>query len=260
MMALRLWLWELDHLLAAGQLFPCDRIFRPRWFVGNEDKKKPMILCACRTSRSREQSTKRRSRSENMCKVCSFYSQNNKIEWLSNISDTFSETCTRSRCVKVCGLYFLLVLFGCWLARQPNSDHVAWMEHGLLISLKRFALSIENKMAAGAFWVRYELWVARPFHTMIALFSLFIYFYFYFFSVCPSSPVGPQNLYRSEFRYVGEVYCKNYHFLFAGMDYFMKKNFYQRNILKYFRSRWSLSDEGDGISAVVSHVTVQDVE
>ena len=49
--------------------------------------KRPMILCARNTSRSREQSKKRRSRSENMRKVCLFYSQNNKILWLSNNAD-----------------------------------------------------------------------------------------------------------------------------------------------------------------------------
>ena len=38
--------------------------------------KKPMVLCKRSTSRSREQSTKHRSRSENMWKVCLFYSQN----------------------------------------------------------------------------------------------------------------------------------------------------------------------------------------
>ena len=44
-----------------------------------------MILCTRSTSTSSEQSTKRRSRSENMRKVCLFYSQNNKIVWLSNM-------------------------------------------------------------------------------------------------------------------------------------------------------------------------------
>ena len=42
-----------------------------------------MILCARCMSRSREQ----RSRSENMWKVCLFYRQNNKIVWLSNMSE-----------------------------------------------------------------------------------------------------------------------------------------------------------------------------
>ena len=41
--------------------------------------KTPMILGARSTSRSREQSTKRRSRGKNMRKVCLFYSQNSKI-------------------------------------------------------------------------------------------------------------------------------------------------------------------------------------
>ena len=35
---------------------------------------------------------------------------------------------------------------------------MAWIEHGLQISLKRHALSMEDKMAAGI-WARYELWV-----------------------------------------------------------------------------------------------------
>ena len=67
--------------------------------------KKPMILCARSTSRSREQSTKRRSRSENMWKVCYFYGQNKKIAWLSNMADRFLEKFMR--CAKVHGLFFL---------------------------------------------------------------------------------------------------------------------------------------------------------
>ena len=66
---------------------------------------KPMILCAHSTSRSCEQSTKCRSRSENVRKVCWFYSQKNKIVWLSNMADTFVEKFMR--CTKVCGLFFL---------------------------------------------------------------------------------------------------------------------------------------------------------
>ena len=69
--------------------------------------KKPMILCARSTSRSREQSTKRRSCSENMRMVCLFHSQNNKIEWLSNMADTIT------RRAKVYGLFFLIVLSEC---------------------------------------------------------------------------------------------------------------------------------------------------
>ena len=52
---------------------PRDRVFWPRWTVGNYDKK-PMILCEHRTSSSSEQSTKRTSRRGSMQKVCSFYS------------------------------------------------------------------------------------------------------------------------------------------------------------------------------------------
>ena len=80
----------------------------PCWFVGNQDKK-PMILCPRSTSRSRELSTKCRSRSENVWKVCLVYSQNNKIIWLSNMTDTFSEKFTR--CAEVCGRFFLYCAF-----------------------------------------------------------------------------------------------------------------------------------------------------
>ena len=54
-------------------------------------------------------------------KGCSFYSQINKIVWLSNMADTFF---LWNWCAKVCGLFFLNVLFGCWLARRRNSNHV----------------------------------------------------------------------------------------------------------------------------------------
>ena len=80
--------------------------------------KKPMILCARSASRSREQSTKRRSHSENTREVCLFYSQNNKLLWLSNMSDTFFEKCTR--CAKVWGLFSWLYFSDPdWLDRQP---------------------------------------------------------------------------------------------------------------------------------------------
>ena len=73
--------------------------------------KKPMILCAPSKSRSSKQSTKRRSRSKDVRKVCN---QNNKIVQLSNMGDTFFEKFRR--CAKVYGFFFLIVLSGCWLA------------------------------------------------------------------------------------------------------------------------------------------------
>ena len=77
-----------------------------------------MILCARSTSRSREQNTKCRSRSENVRKVCLSYSQNNKIVWLSNVANTFLAKFTR--CAKVCGLIFSWLCFrdADWLSRQ----------------------------------------------------------------------------------------------------------------------------------------------
>ena len=76
-------------------------------------KKKPMILSARCTSR--------RSRCEKMRKVCLFFSQNNKIVWLSNMADTFLEKFTR--CAKGCG-FFSWCRFGCWLVGQANYDHM----------------------------------------------------------------------------------------------------------------------------------------
>ena len=81
--------------------------------------KKPMILCARNTSRSREQSTKRRSSSENMRKVCLFHRQNKKTLWLSNMAEIQGEVRKG-----LWAFFFLTVLFGCWLAELANSDHV----------------------------------------------------------------------------------------------------------------------------------------
>ena len=76
--------------------------------------KKPMILCArSKESRSRERSTKRRSRSESMRKVCLSYSQKNKIVGLSNVTDTFWGGEEFTRCAqRFAGFFFLIVLFG----------------------------------------------------------------------------------------------------------------------------------------------------
>ena len=57
--------------------------------------KKPMILCARSTSRSREQSSKHKSSTGNMWKFCSFYDQTNKSLRLSNMADIFLEKFTR---------------------------------------------------------------------------------------------------------------------------------------------------------------------
>ena len=96
--------------------YPYDRIFWSRWFVGNWDKKS-MILCARSTLRSREQRAKRKSRSENVWKVCSCYSQNNKIFWLSSMTDAcFKNSRNAQRFV---GFFFLICFSDAdWLSRQ----------------------------------------------------------------------------------------------------------------------------------------------
>ena len=85
--------------------------------------KKFRILCARSMSRSREQSTKRKSSSENMRKV-SVYSTLKITRLYDYIKlDTFVLK-KLTRCAKVCGLFFLIVFLGCWLAGEANSDHV----------------------------------------------------------------------------------------------------------------------------------------
>ena len=37
------------------------------------------------------------------------------------------------------------------MVHEARKQSIAWMEHILQISLKRYALSMEDKMAAGAF-------------------------------------------------------------------------------------------------------------
>ena len=63
-----------------------------------------MILCAHSTPRSNEHCTKHRSHNENTQKVC----------LLKNSQDVQS----------FLGFFFLIVLFGCWLAGQANSSHM----------------------------------------------------------------------------------------------------------------------------------------
>ena len=83
--------------------------------------KKPMILCACTISTSSEQSTKCRSRSENLQKVCSKSLFKITSVWLSNRRAHFGGN---SWGAQVYGLFFLIVLFECWLAGQTTSDHI----------------------------------------------------------------------------------------------------------------------------------------
>ena len=109
-----------------------------------------MILCARSTSRSSEKNTKRRSRSESMWKLCWFYSGNNKILWQTQTdkqtdrqtqtwqtqTDKQTQTDRQTqtwqthfrrklwRAQRFVGFIFLIVLAGCWLAEQANSDHV----------------------------------------------------------------------------------------------------------------------------------------
>ena len=124
--------------------YPCYRIFRPRWFVGNKIKE-PMILCARNTSRSIKWTEHEcRSHSENMWDVCLSYIQNNKISW----SDTF---CDKIHEVRKCfGALFSWLYFSDadWLGRQTpitwltldlNSDSlfISLLWYHIIITIKR---------------------------------------------------------------------------------------------------------------------------
>ena len=82
---------------------------------------------------------------KSMRTFCLFYSQDNEIVSLSNMADIF--LLRNSRGAKVCGLFFLIVLLGCWLAGQAISDHVTWSgwEMRQLIHKNRKASSQSRK-------------------------------------------------------------------------------------------------------------------
>ena len=121
---------------------PGDQIFYllDLWVV---KIKKPMILCAHSMSRLRQHSTKRRTRSKNMWKVCLFYSQNNRI--VSIIKHGRHIFLTNSRgAQRYVLLLFLIVLFGCLLAGQTNSNHMALS--GLLFLVFMWVMSSHTKL------------------------------------------------------------------------------------------------------------------
>ena len=78
--------WQLDKVFC--HCLPCDWIFWPHWFVGNQDKKAHDALHTHCTLH--EQSMKCRTSSKNMWKVClfSYQSQNSTILWLPNMTNT----------------------------------------------------------------------------------------------------------------------------------------------------------------------------
>ena len=77
-----------------------------------------MILCARSTSRSRDQSTKHRSRSEKMRYVCLFYGQKARLhDYQTWPTHKFTG------CAKVSGLFFLAVSFRTltgWAGKLPS--------------------------------------------------------------------------------------------------------------------------------------------
>ena len=127
--------------------------FDKRWYNGPWviKIKTPTILCARSTWRENEQSNKHRSRSENIWNVYLFYSQINKIVWLSNMTETFIKKF--ARCAKVCGPFFLIVLFGRWLAGQANSDHMEYMRKSWL---KLFKIMLYIRETGRRLWDRFH--------------------------------------------------------------------------------------------------------
>ena len=123
-----MWNWRDVHVIGFSDLVDL-------WVI---KIKKPMILCARSTSRSNEQSTKRRSRSENVRKFCLSYNQNNKIVWLSSMADTcFGEIDEMRK-----GLW-AFVSWRCfsgadWLARRTSTEKNAVKSQCRCISVVGF--------------------------------------------------------------------------------------------------------------------------
>ena len=89
--------------------------------------KEPRILCLCSMWRSSDKSPNCRSSSENIWKFCLFYSHNNKITWLSNITDTFWGNLQGTQ--RVCGLFFLDCAFRMltgWAGKLQSRIRVHW--------------------------------------------------------------------------------------------------------------------------------------
>ena len=83
--------------------------------------KKPMILCACSTSRSSEQSTKNTDHTVRVCER--FVYSVVKITRLYDYQTWKTRFWRNSRgAQRFVGFVFLTVLYGCWLAEQTNSD------------------------------------------------------------------------------------------------------------------------------------------
>ena len=98
------------HVMAFSDLVALWVIRIKDWFFAH-------VVCRDHVTSS----TKCRSHSESTLKVCFFSSQNNKIRMIKRWRHIFWEM---NRCAKVCGVLFVIVLFGCWLAGQENCNHV----------------------------------------------------------------------------------------------------------------------------------------
>ena len=106
---------DRTHVMAFSDLFAL-------WVIRIKDWVFPHVVCRDHVTSS----TKCRSHSESTLKVCFFSSQNNKIWWLAKRwRHIFWEM---NRCAKVCGLLFMIVIFGCWLAGQENCNHVDYIK------------------------------------------------------------------------------------------------------------------------------------
>ena len=87
------------------------------WFVGNKIKK-PMILCARNTSRSRN--------TDHAARTCEWfvYSIVKITRFYDYQTDAFVWEIREMR--KGLWAFFLTMIFECWLAEQVNSDHMVW--------------------------------------------------------------------------------------------------------------------------------------
>ena len=93
----------------------CVWILRSPWFVGNRDKNAHDPL---RTQHVDITWTEHETQITQREHTRFVYS----VVKITRYYQTFLEKSTR--CAKVCGLFFLIVLFGRWLSGQTNCDHV----------------------------------------------------------------------------------------------------------------------------------------
>ena len=130
--------------------------------------------------------------SENVWKVCLFYSQNNKIFWWSNVRDTFSE-------LKVCGLssWFWFWDADHWLGRQALQ--ITW-QYSNIYNKTYLIIPFSMNTSASNIWS--SLTTVPPLMSRRSFFAcngsytkkpLFILFHKYYFKIIKKTSWAQNN-------------------------------------------------------------------